>query len=335
MTEHEHEIQNLRERIKALEQDNTKLAKVLEMLRESEERLSLALDGTGLGLWDWNLETGELIHNTLWGEMLGYEPGEIEPGPEFWEGLLHPDDKDECFRTLQMHLDGKTPVYEAQYRLKTKKDGWMWILDRGKIVERNSKGQPIRATGTHRDITREKEYEFKLAHLAHHDPLTGLSNRRNMEIQFKAYKARARRHNRKLALLVMDLDGYKAVNDEFGHKIGDLLLKILAYRFEKVARVDELVVRLGGDEFGVLVPEYKRRASLEGLAKRILKIFSAPFEIEGKTVNVGCSIGISLFPEHADSIDGLLAKADKAMYEVKWSTKNNYKIAEVLENVTG
>jgi diguanylate cyclase (GGDEF)-like protein/PAS domain S-box-containing protein len=293
--------------------------------------LSLALDGTGLGLWDWNLQTGEFVHNVRWGEMLGYAPGEIEPGLDSWEALLHPEDREESKKTLQLHLEGKTPVYESQYRLQTKDGGWKWILDRGKIMERDKDGKPVRAAGTHRDITKEKEYELKLAHLAHHDPLTGLSNRRNLEIQFTALKARAQRHGRRMALLIMDLDGYKAVNDKFGHKVGDLLLKVLAYRFVKLARVDELVVRLGGDEFGILVPEYKRKTALEGLAKRTLKIFYDPFEIEGKKIRVGCSIGISLFPEHGDTLDSLLAAADKAMYDIKWSTKNSYKFADIAD----
>ncbi len=324
------ELEQLRKRIHQLEKKDVRRRELFETLKVSERRLSLALDGTGLGLWDWNIQTGETIHNARWGEMLGYAPGEIPPTPESWEHLLHPDDKEESIRILQSHLAGKTPVYENQYRLRTKNGGWKWILDRGKIVEWDKEGKPMRAAGTHRDITREKEYELKLAHLAHHDPLTGLSNRRNLELRFSNHKARAQRHNRKMALFSMDLDGYKSVNDKFGHKVGDQLLKKLAHRFYKIARIDELVVRLGGDEFGILVPEYTKREDLDTLAKRILKIFSKPIKIDGEKITVGCSIGISLFPEHGKTLDKLLTEADKAMFHVKASTKNSYKLAEVV-----
>ncbi len=131
-------------------------------LLENRERLELALNGADLGLWDWNIETGEVNSNPRRAEMIGYQPGELAPTFEAWKGLVHPDDLPEVLRNLERHLEGKTLTYEAQYRMTTREGEVRWILDRGKVVERGESGEPLRASGTLLDITEKKEFEEKI-----------------------------------------------------------------------------------------------------------------------------------------------------------------------------
>ncbi|WP_316976063.1 PAS domain S-box protein [Shumkonia mesophila] len=131
-------------------------------LRISEERLKLALEGTEDGLWDWNVITGDVYFSPRLEAMLGFAPGALEPRRNFWVSRVHPEDKAAVEAALNAHLQGRTPVYEAEHRLLTKDGAWLWVLDRGKVVERRADGTPIRAVGTHTDITARKRAEDAL-----------------------------------------------------------------------------------------------------------------------------------------------------------------------------
>ena len=131
-------------------------------LKASEERLELALRGADLGLWDWDVPSGAVVVNERWAAMLGYELDELESTVEMWEGLIHPDDRDEVMAVLDAHLRGDLPAYEAEYRTRAKSGAWQWVLDRGKVVTRDSDGRPLRALGTHLDITARKRNEEAL-----------------------------------------------------------------------------------------------------------------------------------------------------------------------------
>ena len=142
--------------------DITNRKQTEHMLLESEERLGLALRGADLGLWDWNIKNGTVIYNRQWAEMLGYMLAEVDPDIDTWHQLIHPDDKPNVMAKLQAHFKNETPVYEAEYRMRTKKGGWKWILDRGKVLEKDDSGKPLRASGVHQDITERKLAEEAL-----------------------------------------------------------------------------------------------------------------------------------------------------------------------------
>ena len=127
-----------------------------EVLRENEDRLELVLRGARLGAWDWNIQTGHIVFNALWAQMRGYEPEEIEPNIGAWEKMVHPQDMPYVTEALNAHLDGKTHFYESEYRLRTKDGGWIWVLDKGKVLRRDDQGRPLRASGTHMDISQRK-----------------------------------------------------------------------------------------------------------------------------------------------------------------------------------
>ncbi len=138
------------------------LKKAEAALRDSEERMKLALTGGDLGTWDWNLQTDEVRFDARWTGMLGYGVEEIEPHLNAWEKLVHPEDLPAAYETLNAHLEGRSPSYEAEFRMRHKSGDWVWILDKGKIIERDADGHPVRACGTHLDITQRRRYEENL-----------------------------------------------------------------------------------------------------------------------------------------------------------------------------
>lgn len=148
----------------SISRDITERVRAEATLRESEQRFKLAIESADLGLWDWNIVTGEVVFNERWATMLGYTLDDIVPNVATWEHLVHPDDSDVVMKTLQAHLAGASPVYATEHRMRTKTGGWIWIQDYGKVVERDSAGNPLRAIGTHRDITQQKDYEADLQH---------------------------------------------------------------------------------------------------------------------------------------------------------------------------
>lgn len=136
-----------------------------EALLKSEERLKYALEAINDGVWDWIVPTNEVYFSPRWQTMLGYEPGELEANYRTWEGRLHPEDKEKTVGALMAHVQGKTPHYESEHRLRTKDGHYIWIHDRGRVVERDAQGRSLRATGTHTDITRRKLAEEEIHRL--------------------------------------------------------------------------------------------------------------------------------------------------------------------------
>ena len=133
-----------------------------EEILETKNRLELVIDGARLGTWDWNVVTGDIILNERWAEIVGYSLDEIEPNLSTWEKMVHPDEAEEIMRILKDHLQGRTPVYKTEYRLRHKSGKWVWVLDVGKVFERDAEGNPLRAVGIHLDITENKEAEQAL-----------------------------------------------------------------------------------------------------------------------------------------------------------------------------
>lgn len=175
--------------------------------------------------------------------------------------------------------------------------------------------------------TRElRSANSRLEQLAHYDDLTELPNRRLFYDSLDAFLSRARRHARFVGVLYIDLDGFKAVNDQLGHEYGDDLLKQVAVRLRSSVRTEDMVARLGGDEFVIVSGDMESAQAIHTIAKKIIDEINAPYVIQGETVRIGCSIGCAIYPVHADQKDALVAAADEAMYDVKKTGKNDYKI---------
>lgn len=177
-----------------------------------------------------------------------------------------------------------------------------------------------------RDITQQKIAERKLIDLAHHDSLTKLSNRKLFNLKIKEEISSASRHNREFAILYIDLDGFKKVNDSLGHDIGDDLLVEVAIRIKEIVREEDAVARLGGDEFGIILGEIDSMKSVSFVANRLIEILNKPFIIQEHQINISASTGIASYPDNGIEIDELIKNADIAMYNAKKLGKNNYQI---------
>lgn len=409
-------------------------------LRDREDRLRLALWGSGDDFWDWDLASDRFV--LTGSRQLFTSDGTSTDGTflRWFRERVHPDDLAQVEQRFEAHLRGDADNYEAEYRLRKSRGGWIWILARGKIVERDAYGQPLRMCGTTRDITAERafEQERRIAHevlrsmgeavvvndldfrfttinpaftritgwtqeeiegrslslldcarhpaeiyrelrktllecgqwrgelwqrrkngeeflswcevlevrdsngvrthfvgvisditdrkraeqelryLANYDALTGLPNRSLLIERINQGIGRAQRGDHKLAVLFLDLDRFKHVNDSMGHAAGDSLLRAAGARLRQIVRGNDSVARIGGDEFTVVLEDVESSNDAEATASKILAAFEQPLELDnGQEVVISASIGISLYPDHAASASDLLKFADTAMYQAK------------------
>jgi diguanylate cyclase (GGDEF)-like protein/PAS domain S-box-containing protein len=261
-------------------------------LRASEQRYALAARGANDGLWDWDLLEDRVYFSDRWKAMLGYEAHEVTTDPREWLDRIHPQDRAAVHRTLEDHKEERAPHFESEHRLLHRDGEYRWMLCRGLMV-RDEDGRPARMAGSLTDITDRKTVEERLKYDAVHDALTGLPNR----LMFVELLDRAVAHSRKdpdygFAVLFIDLDRFKVINDSLGHLIGDQLLIAFARRLERCLRPGDTVARLGGDEFTVLVERVRSGAEATRIADRIHRSLQHPFELRGYEVFTGVSIGI-------------------------------------------
>lgn len=309
-----------------LRRANRALASHGAALRVSEERLARALDAGSDGLWDWNISTGETWFSDRWLTMLGYEPGELEGHVRTWQRLVHPQDEPKALERLQAHFSGCSPVYECEHRLRRKDGKWGWVLARGKVVERDALDRPQRIVGTHIDIEERKIAEQKIAHMARHDGLTGLTNRAYFHDLLRFRLREIAKDGGICAIMCLDLDGFKSVNDTLGHMAGDELLKLVAARIAERIHPADTVARLGGDEFVILVNSNPTDEGLGRLARELISAVGEPFAYSGQMIQVGLSIGIALAPQDGLIDQLLFSRADLALYQAKAEGRNRHRI---------
>jgi len=287
----------------------------LAALDRDAQRLSFALEGANDGLWDWHVPTGEGFFSPRACRMFGHEPEEFN-GSSGWDALVHPEDLAKARAAFDAHAEGETAFYEAEMRCRHKKGDWVWVLDRGKIVERDAEGHAVRAVGTLTDISERKNLEQALEHLATHDPLTGLANRGVFERGLLRASARLDRMGGRIAVVLIDVDHFKQVNDTFGHAAGDALLQETAIRLRTAARADDLVARLGGDEFAIIASG-QTAAEFDSLAERLCAVLAEPVFGGGFEVTPSVSIGVAVAGVGAQVDDDLVVRADRALYAAK------------------
>jgi len=296
-----------------------------EALRESEERYALAAQGANDGLWDWNVLTNFVHYSPRWKAMLGCQEGEVGGTPEEWFDRIHDADRERVKQEIAAHQKGLTPHFESEHRMLHKDGSFRWMLSRGLAV-RDASGKTLRMAGSQTDIT-----EGKVS-----DPLTGLPNRLLFIDRLgRVIKHAKRRKDHIFAVLFLDLDGFKMINDSVGHLIGDQLLLGVANRLEKclrstdtVARLGEsfTVARLGGDEFTVLLDDLKDPNDAKRAAERLMKALTAPFVLGGKEVFTSVSIGIALSNPAYEQPEDILRDADTAMYRAKSLGKARFEV---------
>lgn len=415
------------------------LTSLNDALRQSQERLSLAIDASSIGLWDWHLPTDDIYHSNF-EQLLGYSGKELTGFMGHLKPLVHPDDYVAVKKAIVMHLRKRTPTYHMQYRMRHRRGHWIWVEDNGRVVAWDDEGHAIRMLGTRRDITKEREQEERLRlsasvfmhaaeaifildrdfrfisinpgftkicgyteadtlnlriadarpnhpeiaiiyqkivrelekssewqgeftdyrkggesypiwlhlsavhdengkvthyiglfndmtarreaeerlrYLSNYDKLTGFANRNLFRDRLHSSITRARDANHQVALLYIDLDRFRQINDTLGHETGDELLRKAGKRISSVDANVDTISRIGGDEFTIIVEDYRDRAALEHYCERIIAELRRPFRIGEHELLMGASIGISVFPENGRELQVLLNHADIAMHQAK------------------
>ena len=439
-----------------------------EMQRLIDQRWRLALEGAGDAIWDWNLETGDLLYSKGYAGMLGYTEGELGHSARAIGRRIHPDDKAAALTNMRAFLSGETrEKFVSEQRMLCRDGSYKWILCRGSITRRSPESKPLRMLGTHVDITdrklaeealhlsrqelanerglfqtildnaplgiwmlgldgrlqfvnngfclatgigeqrflnaehysdvlpptmaancvasdqasfaqdaphvshewlpfadgrehlveitkvrllnqngsvrgliglavditESKEHEKQLEHIAHFDALTGVPNRVLLADRLSQALARTKREGKLMAVCYLDLDGFKPVNDSYGHDVGDKVLIEITRRIKETIREDDTVARLGGDEFVVLLVGLQMPEECSGSLNRLLAAIHKPIEIHGKLLHISASIGVALYPEDEQDPDTLLRHADQAMYLAKQAGKNRYHLFDAANDL--
>ncbi len=423
-------------------------ARLLDQIREREARLNLALWGSGDEFWDWNIRENSLYRLGA-NQLFGKGTQETMSTDQWRNDAIHPEDLPRVQKLLQEHIVGDSELYDSEHRILGATGDWVWVRSRGKVVERDPAGSPLRMAGTARDVTAirsaererrvalevlrsmseavavidlqfrfisvnpsfsritgysedevsgenaslldssqhsadfyrrvreilertghwagemwqrrkdddeflgwiemsevrdsagtrshfvavvnditdKKRAEQELRYLANYDTLTGLPNRALLSERLGRAIVRARRQETRVAVLFLDLDRFKDINDSLGHAAGDRLLKAAATRLQATVSAADTVARLGGDEFTVVLEDVEGVSVVEKMARDILLAFASPLEVDDRhDVSITPSLGISLYPDHALVPTDLLKFADTAMYQAKAEGRNTYQI---------
>jgi len=293
-----------------------------EALRQTEEKYRRIFEDAVVGIFQTTPEGRYLSVNPALAQMYGYDsPGQLmtEVTDIAHQVFVEPNRYGELTQLLEQRGVARNLEYEIYCKNGSKK----WILANVWAV-RGADGRILRREGTIHDITERKAAEGQVQFLAYYDALTGLPNRSLLQDRLAKATASARRRGEKVALLFLDLDRFKTINDSLGHSVGDLLLKEVAERLKKWAREQDTVARLGGDEFVVVLTAVKDVAGAAVAADRLMKTMSTEFTVQGHSLSATCSLGISVFPDHGRDGEALIKNADAAMYCAKENGRNNF-----------
>ena len=301
----------------------------------------MALKSSGDGIWDWDVLTNTVHLLSQQKDIFGFGEGSIKVKISDWKHHIHPDDISNLELSIKAYLDGNSDKFIHEHRLVSKDKDVKWVLSRGMVARQDRHGKPLRIVGTCTDITERKTLENRLENLAYFDSLTGLPNRTLFNDRLKLALAYAKREKKKLAVMFVDLDMFKQINDLYGHKIGDKVLKKTAQRLTACVRASDTVGRVGGDEFIVLLPTIENELDALFVANKIVDSLARPIEIiKGgesfqpvkvipEELQVSASIGISIYPKDAEDEKLLIINADLAMYQAKRNGKNQARFFDI------
>ena len=288
-----------------------------EALKRSEERLSRALEASNLALWDIDISSGQCYASAGWARMLGNTPRDtVTPIHKLLDLLPAGDRQLVTVQAIDV-LKGRRAEYDIEHRVRIRNGEFIWIHSRGKVIERDTDGRALRMAGTHADITERKLAEQRIQHLATRDALTDLPNRALLIDRIQQALTIAPSEGASPAVLCIDLDRFKTINDSLGHTVGDAVLRAVAHRLRRCLHDGDTLARPGGDEFIVLLPRATGSRSAARTAERILSTLVRPLTIDRHQLTLGGSLGIALYPDDGETPDTLLRNADTALYHAK------------------
>lgn len=298
-------------------------------LQRERQRLAEVIWGTGAGTWEWHINDDLISVNRRWCEQLGFDAARSPLTAQECQALCHPEDVPRFNQQLRLHLTQQVDHLQCEVRLRHVDGYWLWFMLRGKVVERDKRLRALRMSGTQQDISKRKALQQELEKQATLDPLTGLPNRALFFDRLQQATLTAERKRWQLAVLFVDLDGFKAINDDHGHDAGDEVLRQTAERLQRSVRSSDVVARQGGDEFVILMQEVHSRESVALVADIILDQLRQPFHLaQGVAPTLGASIGIAMRPPGGGAASQLISLADEAMYAAKRNGKGGCQFAE-------
>lgn len=288
-------------------------------------RLRLVSEIADLTFWEWNPHTDEVAFPPEWQRQTqtDHDPARLPARLADWSMLLHPEDREATLVSLASFVDCPDTACEIQFRMRHRDNVYRWFAARLKAIQ-NAQGTIERVLLVQQDVTARREAEEQAIHAAQHDSLTGLPGRVLLDHLANHMLAAARRAKRQLAVLFFDLDRFKAINDAYGHLIGDQLLQAFARRLLDAFRAEDLVVRLGGDEFVVVLANIRDEEDAVRSVRKVIAALSPAYQIDEFELQCIPSIGISLFPRDGDNLECLIQRADLAMYHAKIVTPGQY-----------
>ncbi|TDF84585.1 sensor domain-containing diguanylate cyclase [Pseudomonas sp. H9] len=282
-----------------------------------------------IGTWDWDIDTEKLFWSDAIYPMFGYQVGEIIPSYERFCASVHPDDRAQV-RAGELRCIATGENHDEEYRVVWPDGSVRWLRETGNVVC-NAQGVAVKMMGVVRDITEEKAWANQLHNLAHNDVLTGLPNRLVFEQRLALALEKARVTNTRVALAFVDLNDFKDINDRHGHAIGDQVLMFVAKRLKQMLRTADTVARIGGDEFVLILEGFSPGMAVEEevrlICSNVIESLAFPMIISSEMLQVGTSLGVAVYPDHAASMDTLIHLADLAMYEAKRSGDNQVRLA--------
>ncbi|MBW8369453.1 MAG: EAL domain-containing protein [Thiobacillus sp.] len=288
----------------------------------ANERLLLAQRTAGAGVWDWDILKGTLTWSDELTHLFGLNPATAVATFDTWRNVVHPDDVQRAEEVIMASLRDHAPLFN-EYRIVLPTGAVRWIDAFGDATY-DADGNVQRMIGICIDVTERKKAEAQIEFLAHHDHLTQLPNRFVAMERLKMAMAYADRAHENVALLFLDLDRFKPINDSLGHTVGDLLLVEVARRLQACLRETDTVSRQGGDEFLVILTHIHDLAAVTGSAAKIVAALAAPYEIDGHVLEATVSVGLAIYPNDAREPETLMQRADTAMYHAKDSGGNDY-----------
>lgn len=303
--------------------DITERKKFEEALKTSEEIFRSAMEHASIGMALVSLDGNWLKVNQSLCQIVGYSESELLKIN--FQVITHPDDLEKDLNNVYQLLAGKIITYQTEKRYIRKDGSIVWILLSSSLL-RDVENKPLYFISQIQNIDKQKKLELELKYMAYHDILTGLFNRKQLEISFKLVLAYAKRHKTPMAIMFMDLDYFKTINDQYGHDIGDLVLIEVASRLKLLVRATDILVRLGGDEFIIVITELTSIQQSIEVAKKILNSVAIPMKIKKHHITIAASIGISFYPKDGHNLKTLTKNADKALYAVKLEGKNNIRL---------
>jgi len=306
-----------------------------EALRKSEERFQLLTRATNDAVWDLDLLKSEFWWSEEFDRLFGYKiPKNQTVKFEFWGEQIHPEERERVIAHFKNTIASDAEYWLEEYSFRCADGRYVFVLDRGYII-RNASGKALRAIGTMMDITQRKQSEEIIRYQAVYDQLTGLPNRLLFNERLLAALTKARNSQKMLAVMFLDLDKFKKINDTLGHAAGDRLLESFAARISDSLRSTDTVARWGGDEFTVLLPEIISLEDAVKMAQRIQENLKPVFKLEEQSLHVTSSIGIALYPEDGEEAETLVKNADAALYRAKERGRNNYQFYSSTINPQG